>query len=49
VSVISVSNSAYIQKYFWENAGFGKVKHIPELEKEVATFHVRRQTFIAPP
>ncbi|KAB5578625.1 amidase signature domain-containing protein [Coniochaeta sp. 2T2.1] len=31
-----VSNSSHLQKFFWENAGFSKPKHIPRLEKEVA-------------
>ncbi|OIW23951.1 amidase signature enzyme [Coniochaeta ligniaria NRRL 30616] len=31
-----VSNSAYLQKFFWNNAGFDKPKDIPGLEKEVA-------------
>lgn len=34
-----MTTSNYVARYLWENAGFGKVKHIPNLDKEVAVLH----------
>ncbi len=30
---ISISNAPFLQRYFWANAGFGKVARQPGLEK----------------
>jgi hypothetical protein len=39
--VLRVSNSTYLQKYFWNNAKFDTPKNIPGLEHEVAVLDVR--------
>jgi hypothetical protein len=39
----SVSNSNFIQSFFWKNAGFDKPKDIPGLATEVAILNVRKK------
>ncbi|KAM4058564.1 amidase [Hirsutella rhossiliensis] len=34
-----ISRSAYLQRFFWANAGFGAIKDMPELDDVPYTFH----------